>query len=130
MNSLQDGLRLDLFQNQYKVMEKNMFFDGLECHLLLLVCSCWFCEGELEITVAELEESNKKLAILKAQRNAAKGVGFPVLSLGNKHIGGDKIKDKAKDLQDLESTLKELTVKYCSHFFHTFVTFIIGRKAY
>ncbi|KAL5571647.1 hypothetical protein UlMin_021244 [Ulmus minor] len=65
--------------------------------------------GELEITVAELEESNKKLAILKAQRNAAKGVGFPVLSLGNKHIGGDKIKDKAKDLQDLESTLKELT---------------------
>ncbi|GMN56359.1 hypothetical protein TIFTF001_025463 [Ficus carica] len=64
--------------------------------------------GELQSTVAELEENNCKLATLKAQRDAAKGVGFPVLNLGSKHVSGDKIRDKVKDLQDLESSLKEL----------------------
>ncbi|KAH7519670.1 E3 ubiquitin-protein ligase BRE1-like 1 [Ziziphus jujuba] len=64
--------------------------------------------GELESTVAELEESNCKLASLKAQRDSAKGAIFPVLNLGSKHVGGDKVRDKAKDMQDMESALKEL----------------------
>lgn len=63
--------------------------------------------GELESTIAELEESNCKLATLKAKRDAAKGAFFPVL-LGNKHVASDRARDKQKDLQDMESTLKEL----------------------
>jgi hypothetical protein len=67
-------------------------------------------EEELEVTLAELEESNCNLASLKAQRDAAKGAFFPILNQGNKHIAGDRVKDKQKDLHDMESTLKELMV--------------------
>lgn len=64
--------------------------------------------GELEVTLAELEESNCNLASLKAQRDAAKGAFFPVLNVGNKPVASDKVRDKQKDLNDMESTLKEL----------------------
>lgn len=64
--------------------------------------------GELESTVAELEESNCKLVTLKAERDAAKGAFFPILSLGSKNVAGDKARDKQKDLHDMEATLKEL----------------------
>ncbi|KAJ8541679.1 hypothetical protein K7X08_002495 [Anisodus acutangulus] len=63
--------------------------------------------GELEKTIAHLDESNSKLAILKAEKDAAKGVHFPVLNLGNKHSANDKARDKQRDMQDMESTLKE-----------------------
>ncbi|CAJ1780003.1 unnamed protein product [Sphenostylis stenocarpa] len=65
-------------------------------------------KGELASAVAELEESNHKLATLKAERDAAKGAILPVLNVGSTHIPSDKIRDKQKDLQDMESTLKEL----------------------
>eukprot|EP00262_Sarcandra_glabra_P011428 TRINITY_DN2738_c0_g3_i1.p1 TRINITY_DN2738_c0_g3~~TRINITY_DN2738_c0_g3_i1.p1 ORF type:complete len:882 (+),score=196.77 TRINITY_DN2738_c0_g3_i1:207-2852(+) len=64
--------------------------------------------GELEDTNAELEESIRKLGTLKSQRDAAQGACFPLLNLGNKH-SSDKTRDKQKDMQDLESTLKELS---------------------
>ncbi|KAK7817607.1 e3 ubiquitin-protein ligase bre1-like 1, partial [Quercus suber] len=63
---------------------------------------------ELEVTLAELEESNCNLVSLKAQRDAAKGAFFPVLNLGNKQVASDRVRDKQKDLHDMESTLKEL----------------------
>lgn len=63
--------------------------------------------GELECTLAELDESNCRLATLKAEKNAVKGVNFPVL-VGNKHVASDRARDKQEDLQDMESTLKEL----------------------
>uniref|UniRef100_A0A6N2MUG0 E3 ubiquitin protein ligase n=1 Tax=Salix viminalis TaxID=40686 RepID=A0A6N2MUG0_SALVM len=65
-------------------------------------------KGELETTVAELNDSNCKLATLKAERNATKGAFFPVLNMGSKHAAGDKVKDKQKDLQEMESAVKEL----------------------
>ncbi|KAF9687687.1 hypothetical protein SADUNF_Sadunf02G0119000 [Salix dunnii] len=65
-------------------------------------------KGELEIAVAELKDSNCKLATLKAERDATKGAFFPVLNLGSKHIGGDKVRDKQKDLQEMESAVEEL----------------------
>ncbi|KAJ6335053.1 hypothetical protein OIU78_011814, partial [Salix suchowensis] len=65
-------------------------------------------KGELEIAVAELQDSNCKLATLKAERDATKGSFFPILNLGSKHIGGDKVRDKQKDLQETESAVKEL----------------------
>ncbi|KAK4488538.1 hypothetical protein RD792_004302, partial [Penstemon davidsonii] len=65
-------------------------------------------KGELESTIAELEESNCNLEILKAERDVAKGAFFPVLNRGNKQFTCDKAKDKQRDLQEVESTLKEL----------------------
>ncbi|KAI3444762.1 hypothetical protein Pfo_001427 [Paulownia fortunei] len=65
-------------------------------------------KGELESTIAELEESNSKLAILKAERDAAKGAFFHLRNRGNKQVTSDKARDKQRDLQDMESTLKEL----------------------
>lgn len=76
-----------------------------------MLCLCCFNVGELQNTIAELEVSHCKLATLKAQRDAAKGAGFPILNLGSKHVSGcEKIRDKVKDLQDMESALKELMV--------------------
>ena len=66
--------------------------------------------GELESTVAELEESNRKLASLKAEKDAAKRAIFPVLNVGNKQVASDGVSDKKKELQDMESTLKDLMV--------------------
>ncbi|MBA0854307.1 hypothetical protein Goshw_028916 [Gossypium schwendimanii] len=65
-------------------------------------------KGELESAVAELQESNCKLATLKAERDATKGAFFPALNLGSKHVSGDKVKDKHIDLHEMESALKEL----------------------
>ncbi|XP_028798888.1 E3 ubiquitin-protein ligase BRE1-like 1 isoform X2 [Neltuma alba] len=65
-------------------------------------------KGELASTIAELEESNHKLATLKAERDAAKGAVFPILNVGTKHAANDKIRDKQKDLQEMESSLKEI----------------------
>ncbi|KAK4414625.1 E3 ubiquitin-protein ligase BRE1-like 1 [Sesamum alatum] len=65
-------------------------------------------KGELESTISELEESNRKLAILKAERDVAKGAFFPVLNRGNKQVTTDKARDKQRDLQEMESSLKEL----------------------
>lgn len=63
---------------------------------------------ELESTVAELEASNRTLAILKAEKDATKGAFFPVLNLTNRPLVSDKARDKNKELRDLESALKEL----------------------
>lgn len=67
-----------------------------------------YFKGELHTVLGELEDSNSQLAALKAEKDAAKGAVFPVLNFGNKHV--DRIRDKQKDLQDMESTLKELMV--------------------
>lgn len=77
----------------------------------------WVYLGELESIVAELEESNHNLATLKAEREGAKGAVFPVLNVGTKHVAGDKIRDKQKDLHDMESSLKEILVLLYFSFF-------------
>ncbi|KAK9142960.1 hypothetical protein Syun_012360 [Stephania yunnanensis] len=64
--------------------------------------------GELEGTIAELMENSCKLATLKAQRDSAKSASFPVLNVLNNRVSGEKARDKHKDLQDMESELKDL----------------------
>lgn len=64
--------------------------------------------GELEITVAELEEINHQLAALKVEKDSAKAAFFPLLNLGSKNVPSDKIRDKQKDVLEMESTLKDL----------------------
>lgn len=78
------------------------------CNLFVLLSLLYI--GELASTVAELEESNHKLETLKAERDAAKGAVLPVLNVGSTPIPCDKIRDKQKELQDMESTLKQLMV--------------------
>lgn len=73
------------------------------------------CEEELESTVVELEKSNRELAILKAGKAATKVTFFPILNLSNNAVTSDK-GDKQKDLQDMESALKDLLVIDCISF--------------
>ncbi|KAB2595217.1 E3 ubiquitin-protein ligase BRE1-like 1 [Pyrus ussuriensis x Pyrus communis] len=60
-------------------------------------------KGELKTVVGELEDSDCQL---KQTVTTAKGTVSPVLNVGNKHV--DRVRDKQKDLQDMESTLKDL----------------------
>ncbi|XP_044977659.1 E3 ubiquitin-protein ligase BRE1-like 1 isoform X2 [Hordeum vulgare subsp. vulgare] len=63
---------------------------------------------EFASAVAELEESNHKLAVLKAQDHThGTSILFP--NLGNKSLPEDNVRDKQKELQDLEACHKELT---------------------
>ncbi|ESQ39129.1 hypothetical protein EUTSA_v10001306mg [Eutrema salsugineum] len=66
--------------------------------------------GELEDEVVELQQCNGDLSALRAERDATAGAFFPVLSPGNNIATSDKARDKQRDLQDMESVLKELTV--------------------
>lgn len=68
------------------------------------------CVGALASTVIELEDSNSKLAILKAQGDGSKGapIIFPIL--GNKLAGGDVARDTLKEIHDMESLHKDLQV--------------------
>ncbi|KAF2604749.1 hypothetical protein F2Q70_00028854 [Brassica cretica] len=66
--------------------------------------------GELENEVVELQQCNGELSALRAERDATSGAFFPVLSPGNKLASRDKARDKQRDLQDMESILKDLTV--------------------
>ncbi|THU73259.1 hypothetical protein C4D60_Mb04t20910 [Musa balbisiana] len=64
---------------------------------------------ELANTVSELEESNRRLTVLKSQKDTAQSPRFLFQTLGNKPVGADKVKDVQKDMQDMEFYLKELT---------------------
>lgn len=64
---------------------------------------------ELGSAVAELEESNHKLAVLKAQGDTTHGTPIFFPTLGNKNMPEDNFRDKQKELQDLEACHKEFT---------------------
>uniref|UniRef100_A0A7N0UII9 E3 ubiquitin protein ligase n=1 Tax=Kalanchoe fedtschenkoi TaxID=63787 RepID=A0A7N0UII9_KALFE len=66
----------------------------------------------LQNTVKELEDINFKVASLQAEGDATKGAFIPLLDMISKHVYGDRARDKQKDLQDMESMLKELMVPY------------------
>ncbi|KAG8083154.1 hypothetical protein GUJ93_ZPchr0014g46985 [Zizania palustris] len=63
---------------------------------------------ELTSTASELEETNHKLAALKARRDNKQGTPILFLTLGNKNTVEDNVRDKQRELQDLEATHKEL----------------------
>ncbi|KAL9245255.1 hypothetical protein vseg_018929 [Gypsophila vaccaria] len=67
-----------------------------------------YLQGDLDSTIRELEDCNQQLAALKAEKDVTTGAFFPVLSMGNKHVGSDRATDKQKDMQEMESRLKEL----------------------
>jgi E3 ubiquitin-protein ligase BRE1 len=63
----------------------------------------------LASAASELEETNYKLAALKAQRDNTQGARIPYPTLGNKNMPEDKVRDKQREMQDLEATHKELS---------------------
>jgi E3 ubiquitin-protein ligase BRE1 len=65
---------------------------------------------ELTDAVAKLKESKQKLAVLKAQGDNKQGTPILVPTLGNKNATVDKVRDKQRELHDIEATHKELTV--------------------
>ncbi|XP_050385967.1 E3 ubiquitin-protein ligase BRE1-like 1 [Argentina anserina] len=119
----EDGLSRQRASNDLKMEVKNLrlvFCDSLLKHrgLARELQNRWDIEaknkaeikrlkGELETTLGELGENNRQLATLKAKRDSTNGATFPILNFLNKPV--DKAIDKQKDLQDMESTLKELT---------------------
>uniref|UniRef100_A0A453P8N0 E3 ubiquitin protein ligase n=1 Tax=Aegilops tauschii subsp. strangulata TaxID=200361 RepID=A0A453P8N0_AEGTS len=62
---------------------------------------------ELASAAAELEESNHKLAVLKAQGDTTHGTPILFPTLGNKSFPQDNVRDKQKELQDLGASHKE-----------------------
>ncbi|KAI4340768.1 hypothetical protein MLD38_025575 [Melastoma candidum] len=65
-------------------------------------------KAELESTITELEENKAKLSTLKAAKDSMKVTNFHVLNVGQKQLPSDKIKDRQRDLQYMESMFKEL----------------------
>ncbi|XP_074573606.1 LOW QUALITY PROTEIN: E3 ubiquitin-protein ligase BRE1-like 1 [Curcuma longa] len=63
---------------------------------------------ELASTVVELEESNCKISKLKLHKGTTQNSYFLFPNFGNKQVAGDKVKDAEKDMQHMESSLKEL----------------------
>lgn len=63
---------------------------------------------ELTSAVSKLEETKHKLTALKAQ--GKQGTPILVPTLGNKNAAAEKVRDKQRELQDLEATHKELMV--------------------
>ena len=70
---------------------------------------CTFQE-ELTRAVAKLEKTKQKLAALKIQGDNKQGTPILVPTLGNKNATAEKVRDKQRELQDLEATHKELMV--------------------
>lgn len=79
-------------------------------------CFGLLCQEELASAASELEETNYKLAALKAQRDNTQGARIPYPTLGNKSMPEDKVRDKQREMQDLEATHKELSVTAIVHF--------------
>jgi E3 ubiquitin-protein ligase BRE1 len=73
---------------------------------------CTFSAILVELTgvVAKLKESKHKLAALKSQGDNKQGTPILVPTLGNQNATVVKVRDKQRELQDLEATHKELTV--------------------
>ncbi|GAB2271016.1 ubiquitin-like modifier hub1 [Dionaea muscipula] len=64
--------------------------------------------GEMECAGKELDESNQEVAALKAEKDATKGAFFPVLNWESRSVADESAGDKQKEVQDMESSFKEL----------------------
>ncbi|PKA46449.1 E3 ubiquitin-protein ligase BRE1-like 1 [Apostasia shenzhenica] len=64
-------------------------------------------EVELAHSMSELEENNSRLAFFKSQKVGSKGAPILFPTFGNRQVA-DKARDKHKEIQELESSLKEL----------------------
>ncbi|KAL9228837.1 hypothetical protein vseg_004374 [Gypsophila vaccaria] len=63
--------------------------------------------GDLESTIQELEDCNQKFVALKSEKDTTSGEFLPVLHTGNKPLCDDRAADNRKDVQEMESRLKD-----------------------
>ncbi|XP_077240995.1 histone mono-ubiquitination 2 isoform X2 [Tasmannia lanceolata] len=63
--------------------------------------------GELEESMAELEESRRKLVNLKMQKDGAYGMHIPVFNVANGSSSPDKPVDKTRGLRELKDSVEE-----------------------
>ncbi|ONK75057.1 uncharacterized protein A4U43_C03F12870 [Asparagus officinalis] len=63
--------------------------------------------GELEETMAELEESRRKLVALQMQKHGTSMVTALVANAANGNISSDKLTDKTMGLRELKETVEE-----------------------
>ncbi|GFZ18235.1 histone mono-ubiquitination 2 [Actinidia rufa] len=63
--------------------------------------------GELEESMAELEESRRKLVNLKMQKDAAAGIHISVLSAANGNLSPEKPAESTNRLRELKDSIEE-----------------------
>ncbi|GMQ00623.1 hypothetical protein CsSME_00047628 [Camellia sinensis var. sinensis] len=66
--------------------------------------------GELEESVAELEESRRKLVNLKMQKDVASGVHTPVVGAVNGSLSPEKTTEKTIHLRELKDSIEETKI--------------------
>ncbi|KAK3030124.1 hypothetical protein RJ639_038873 [Escallonia herrerae] len=66
--------------------------------------------GELEESMAELEESRRKLVSLKMQKDVVSGVQIPVLGAVNGSLSPEKPADKTLGLRHLKDSIEETKI--------------------
>ncbi|XP_021740269.1 E3 ubiquitin-protein ligase BRE1-like 2 isoform X1 [Chenopodium quinoa] len=66
--------------------------------------------GELEESMAELEESRRKLVNLRMQKNLASGTYSPVTGVMNGNLSSLKLPDKSMGLRELKHSIEEAEV--------------------
>ncbi|KAK3010343.1 hypothetical protein RJ639_010945 [Escallonia herrerae] len=66
--------------------------------------------GELEESMAELEESRRKLVNLKMQKDVVSGVQIPVLGAVNGSLSPEKPADKTLGLRQLKDSIEETKI--------------------
>lgn len=71
-------------------------------------CPC--SKGELEESMAELEESRRRLVNLKMQKDAASGVHSLVSGAVNGSLSPEKHADKSMGLRELKDSIEETKV--------------------
>ncbi|KAI3995588.1 hypothetical protein MKX01_023333 [Papaver californicum] len=64
--------------------------------------------GELDESLAEVEESRRKLINIKIQTNGSSGLHVPVMLTGNGSVSPEQSADKILGLKELKSTIEEV----------------------
>lgn len=77
---------------------------------LLKMCVLYLLKGELEESMAELEESRRKLVNLKMQKDVASVVHTPVQGAVNGSLSPEKHADRTMGFRELKDSVEETKV--------------------
>jgi E3 ubiquitin-protein ligase BRE1 len=69
--------------------------------------------GELDDSMAELEESRRKLINLKMQKDVASVMHSPTHATANGNLSPEKSADRTKGLRELKDSIEEAKVLLC-----------------
>ena len=70
-------------------------------------------KGELDESIAELEESRRKLVNLKMQKDVASGMHTPTHGTANGNWAPEKPADRTMGLRELKDSIEESKVLQC-----------------